>query len=160
MEQKYRDRSVRAALLTAMLALAAGVQAGDDYIVDAAARVKAADWSPAAMATLTVELDEHSFSPSELRFTAGKAYKLQLKNVGKKDHYFTAEKFFRSVAWRKAMVNGQAEVKAPYFTAFEPLKNGGQVDLYFVPVNKGSYEVICTIEDHKDQGMRGTLTIE
>jgi uncharacterized cupredoxin-like copper-binding protein len=95
-----------------------------------------------------------------LRFKAGKAYKLQLKNVGKKDHYFTAEKFFRSVAWRKVMVDRQGEIKAPYFTAFEPLKNGGQIDLYFVPVTRGSYEVICTIDDHKQQGMTGTLVIE
>lgn len=139
-------------------ALAAPAVAADDYIVDYAERVKVADWK--AMETVTVVLDEHSFTPADLRFVAGKAYKLELKNVGKKDHYYTAEKFFRSVAWRKVMVNGKAEAKAPYFTAFEPLKNGGHIDLYFVPVTKGSYEVICTIEDHKDQGMRGTLTIE
>ena len=134
------------------------VLAADDYIADYAARVKAADWTK--QETVTVTLDEHSFTPSELKFVAGKAYKLELKNIGKKDHYFTAEKFFRAVAWRKAMVNKQAEIKAPFFTAFEPLKNGGQVDLYFVPVTPGSYELICTIEDHKEQGMRGTLTIE
>ena len=40
------------------------------------------------------------------------------------------------------------------------VKNGGQVDLYFVPVTQGSYEVICTIDDHKQQGMTGTLVIE
>lgn len=148
-----RALATAAALLSAVPAYAA-----DDYVTDYAARVKAADWK--AVQTVRVELDEHSFTPSELRFTAGKAYKLELKNVGKKDHYFTAEKFFRAVAWRKAMVNQHAEVKAPYFTAFEPLKDGGQIDLYFVPVTPGRYEVICTIEDHKDQGMVGTLTIE
>lgn len=132
--------------------------ASDDYIRDAAERVKAADWN--TMEVVTVTLDEHSFTPSELRFKAGKAYKLQLKNIGKKDHYFTAEKFFRAVAWRKAMVDKHAEVKAPYFTAFEPLRNGGQIDLYFVPITKASYEVICTIEDHQQQGMSGTLVIE
>ena len=139
-------------------AIAGLAAASDDYIRDYAERVKAADWN--AMETLTVTLDEHSYEPSELRFKAGKAYKLQLKNVGKKDHYFTAEKFFRAVAWRKAMVEKQGEIKAPFFIAFEPLKNGGQIDLYFVPVTKGSYEVICTIEDHKQQGMSGTLIIE
>lgn len=132
--------------------------ADDDYIRDYSDRVKAADWK--AMQTVTVILDEHSFTPTDLKFSAGKAYKLEIKNVGKKDHYYTADKFYRAVAWRKAMVNTQAEIKAPHFTAFEVLKGGGQVDLYFVPVTPGSYEVICTIEDHKDQGMRGTLTIE
>jgi uncharacterized cupredoxin-like copper-binding protein len=152
------SRLIRGILLAAGVLLAGSVAASDDYIRDYADRVKAADWS--AVETLTVALDEHSFEPSELRFKAGKAYKLQLKNVGKKDHYFTAEKFFRSVAWRKVMVDRQGEIKAPYFTAFEPLKNGGQIDLYFVPVTRGSYEVICTIDDHKQQGMTGTLFIE
>jgi uncharacterized cupredoxin-like copper-binding protein len=145
-------------LLAIAACLPTATLASDDYIRDYAERVKAANWN--AMETVTVTLDEHSYEPSELRFKAGKAYKLQLKNVGKKDHYFTAEKFFRAVAWRKAMVEKQGEIKAPFFTAFEPLKNGGQIDLYFVPVTKGSYEVICTIEDHKQQGMSGTLIIE
>jgi uncharacterized cupredoxin-like copper-binding protein len=152
------NRLIRGIILAAGVLLAGSVVASDDYIRDYAERVKAADWN--AVETLTVTLDEHSFEPSELRFKAGKAYKLQLKNIGKKDHYFTAEKFFRSVAWRKVMVDRQGEIKAPYFTAFEPLKNGGQVDLYFVPVTQGSYEVICTIDDHKQQGMTGTLVIE
>ncbi len=152
------NRLVRIITALAFAAFAGGATASDDYIRDYAARVKAADWK--AMETLTVTLDEHSFDPSQLRFKAGKAYKLQLKNIGKKDHYFTAEKFFRAVAWRKVMVDKQGEMKAPYFTAFEPLKNGGQIDLYFVPVTQGSYEVICTIDDHKQQGMSGTLVIE
>lgn len=147
-----------AAALLVTAAASSPVVAADDYIKDFAERIKAVDWN--TMETVTVTIDEHSYTPGELRFKAGKPYKLELKNVGKKDHYFTAEKFFRSVAWRKAMVNKQAEVKAPYFTAFEPLKNGGQVDLYFVPVTAGSYEVICTIDDHKQQGMSGTLVIE
>lgn len=161
-----RERNLKKNGICAALVLLVGLMGGvsgaavaaDDYIADYASRVKAADWK--GMETVTVTLDEHSFTPTDLKFVAGKAYKLELKNVGKKDHYFTAEKFFRSVAWRKVMVNKQAEVKAPYFTAFEPLKNGGQVDLYFVPVTAGTYEVICTIDDHKEQGMRGTLTIE
>lgn len=152
------NRWVRIAACVACSVLAGSAVAAEDYIRDYAERVKAADWN--AMETLTVTLDEHSYEPAELRFKAGRAYKLQLKNVGKKDHYFTAEKFFRAVAWRKAMIDKHGEIKAPYFTAFEPLKNGGQIDLYFVPVTTGSYEVICTIDDHKQQGMSGTLIIE
>lgn len=158
MKEIVLDKRIRLAILLLAAGFAPPLLADDDYIRDHAERVKAADWN--AIETLTVTLDEHSFEPAELRFKAGRAYKLELKNVGKKDHYFTAEKFFRAVAWRKAMVNRQAEVKAPYFTAFEPLKNGGQVDLYFVPVTRGSYEVVCTIEDHKQLGMSGTLVIE
>ena len=127
-------------------------------VANADALVKAADW--AKMETVTVVLGEHHFTPSDLKLKAGQAYKLELKNEGEKDHYFTAGEFFKNVAWRKVMVNKQAEIKAPYFLAFEPLKKGGQVDLYFIAVNKGTYPVICTIDDHREKGMEGTVVIE
>ena len=127
-------------------------------VPNADALVNAADWTK--METVTVILGEHHFEPSDLKLKAGQAYKLELRNEGEKDHYFTAGEFFKNVAWRKVMVNKQAEIKAPYFLAFEPLKKGGQVDLYFVAVNKGTYPVICTIDDHREKGMEGTVVIE
>lgn len=135
------------------------VQAADP-IADSAAIVKAANWD--AMETITIELDEHSFTPQDLKLKAGQPYKLVIKNVGEKDHYYTATEFFKSVAWRKVQTpkpNG-GEIKAPYFTAVEAYKNGGVVELFFVTVNKGTFDVVCTIDDHKDQGMHGTITVE
>lgn len=131
-----------------------------DAVANAAEIVKAADWEK--METVTVELDEHSFTPRDLKLKAGQPYKLVIKNVGEKDHYYTAAEFYKSVAWRKAQTpkpNG-GEIKAPYFTAVEAYKDGGVVELFFVAVNKGTFEVICTIEDHKEQGMKGTITVE
>lgn len=131
-----------------------------DPVADAAQIVKAANWDK--METVTVELDEHSFTPQDLKLKAGQPYKLVIKNVGEKDHYYTAAEFFKSVAWRKAQTpkpNG-GEIKAPYFTAVEAYKDGGVVELFFVTVNTGSFEVICTIDDHKDKGMKGTIVVE
>lgn len=142
--------------LALMLPLSAGAQ--DAYIRNAQDYVGKADWN--ATETVTITMTEHHYEPTDLKLKVGKPYKLELKNKGTKDHYYTAPEFFRGVAWRKAMVNGQAEIKAPYFTAFEVLKNGGQLDLYFVPVSKGSYPVYCTIEDHRQQGMEGSIAIE
>jgi uncharacterized cupredoxin-like copper-binding protein len=141
-----------AAALTPLAAVAQHAVAQPDEIV------KKADWQ--AMQTVTVNIDEHGYTPENLRFVAGQAYKLELKNPSDKDHYFTAPEFFRNVAWRKAMVNQQAEIKAPYFSALEILKKGGQIDLYFVPVNKGNYAVYCTIDDHREKGMEGAITVE
>lgn len=143
------------ALLCACTATPAFAQ--DDYIRNAKEIVDKTDWK--AMETVTVTLGEHYYEPTDLKLKAGKAYKLVLKNLGEKDHYYTAGEFFRSVAWRKAMVHGQAEFKAPYFTAVEVLK-GGQLELYFVPVGKGRFNVICTIDDHREKGMEGTITVE
>ncbi len=140
------------------VAAAIPVHAAEDYVVDADRIVKEADWN--AMQTLTVEIAEHSYTPDEIHLKAGTPYKLELKNLGEKNHYFTAPEFYRSIATRKAMVNGQAEIKAPYFKAVEILKDGGQLDLYFVPVTKGSYPVYCTIDDHREKGMEGTLIVE
>jgi len=108
-------------------------------VANADALVKAADWSQAE--TITVVMGEHHYTPMDLKLKAGKPYKLELKNEGDKDHYYTAPEFFKSVAWRKTMVNKQAEIKAPYFTAFEVLKKTGKFDFFFIAVNKGSYPV-------------------
>ena len=129
-----------------------------DYIDNAKEYVDKADWK--AMKTLRVEFGEHHYTPEEIRLTAGQPYKIELKNIGEKDHYFTAPEFNRSVAWRKIMVNTQMEAKAPYFTAFEVLKKGGQLDLYFVPVKTGTYTVYCTIDDHREKGMEGKIIVE
>lgn len=148
-------------VLAAVAAALAGpvMAATNEYAVERPDEiVKKADWK--AMQTITVSIDEHSYAPENLKLVAGQPYKLELKNVGEKDHYFTAPEFFKNIAWRKAMVNGQAEIKAPYLTAVEILKKGGQLDLYFVPVNKGSYAVYCTIDDHRDKGMEGAITVE
>lgn len=140
------------------LALASAAQAAEDYITDADQIVKAANWD--ALETVQVVIEEHHYTPDVIRFKAGTPYKLELKNQGEKNHYFTAPEFYRSIATRKAMVNGQAEIKAPYFKAVEILKAGGQLDLYFVPVTKGEYPVYCTIDDHREKGMEGSLIVE
>lgn len=145
-----------AAMLTAALVSPAAV--AQHAVAQPDAIVKSADWQ--AVQTVTVTIDEHGYTPENLTFVAGRPYKLELKNPSDKDHYFTAPEFFRNVAWRKAMVNGQAEIKAPYFSAVEILKKGGQLDLYFVPVNKGNYPVYCTIDDHREKGMEGAITVE
>lgn len=147
--------------LAVMGALAApSVALSADYITNASEIVKAANWEK--METITIELDDHSFAPQDLKLKAGQPYKLVLKNVGEKDHYYTSDKFFRSVAWRKVQTPKPhgGEVKAPFFTALEAYKEGGVVEAFFVTVNKGTYEVTCTIEDHKEKGMVGTITVE
>ena len=131
-----------------------------DYVTNSADIVKAANWDK--METLTIELTEHEFDPAQLKLKANQPYRLVIKNSGEKDHYYTAPEFFKSVAWRKAQTPRPhgGEIKAPYFNAIEVYKKGGIVELFIVPVKKGSYEVICTIDDHKEKGMTGTITVE
>jgi len=149
-------------VLIASAALVAGCQSLPDarapYIADGPAIVKAADWS--RMATVSVTMDDLGYGAEPLRLKAGQPYKIELRNVGEKDHYYTAPEFFRSVAWRKLMVNRNAEIKVDYVTATEVLKKNGQLDLYLVPVKTGSYTVYCSIDDHRDKGLHSTIVVE
>lgn len=145
------------ALISLVVALPASAQPA---IPDSAAIVSKADWGK--METVTVELIEHDFEPKHLKLKAGQPYRLVIRNTGEKDHYYTAPEFFRSVAWRKVQTPRPhgGEVKAPYFTAIEAYKNGGIVELFFVPVTRGTFDVDCTIDDHKEKGMTGSVTVE
>lgn len=128
-----------------------------DYVRDAAERVKAADWSK--METVTVSLTEFAFSPSLLRFRGGTPYKLVIRNDGAAKHYFVSEGFFKAIATRKVQSNTDGEVKAPYFTAIE-VYPGRSLDLYFVPVAEGTYDLRCTVKGHEEKGMVGRIEIE
>ena len=150
--------ALRPCLFAATLALAAPIAAAWDPVTEGPALVKSADWK--AMQVVTVVAEEHSYTPSELRFKAGQPYKLVLRNTGEKDHYFTAPEFFKAIATRKVQVEGKAEVKAPYLAALEVMHGNNQLELFFVPVVKGTYPIYCTIEDHRDKGMDGVIVIE
>ncbi len=153
-------KSVIALAAGAALLFAVPFAASADYVKNGADIVKAADWEK--METVVIELDDHDFHPQHLKLKAGQPYRLVIKNVGEQDHYYTAEEFFRSVAWRKVQTPRPqgGEVKAPYFTALEAYKDGGVVEAFFVTVEKGTFEVVCTIDDHVDKGMHGTITVE
>lgn len=128
-----------------------------DYISDAGKRVKSADWTK--MKTETVILKEYSFMPADLVLEKGTPYKLRIVNRGKVKHYFVSEGFFKAIATRKLQSNADGEIKAPYFTAIEVFPNRS-LDLYFIPVKKGTYGLVCTIKGHAQKGMIGKIEIK
>src|SRR3972149_5646691 len=145
------------AALVLVPAIAFGAHPTGTYLVNSAdfASTAAADWSK--QTTVRVELSEFAFTPKNLTFEAGKPYKVQLVNVGAVKHEFTAGDLFASVDWRKAE-SAASEVKVPFFTEIEVFP-GKQVDLYFVPITPGTYEVLCEIAGHLEAGMKGTATV-
>ncbi|MFQ5703202.1 MAG: plastocyanin/azurin family copper-binding protein [Gemmatimonadales bacterium] len=102
-----------------------------------------------------------SFSPNAYTFEAGKPYVLRITNAASNSskHYFSPEgtSFYKAIATRK-IETAEAEYKAPYFDAVE-LQIGGSLEIYFVPVLAGTYDIICTIPGHKEAGMTATATI-
>lgn len=131
--------------------------AAADYIEDVAKTVKAADWSK--METVSITLTEYAYSPSTLVFQKDAPYKLEIINKGTTKHYFTAQNFFTAIATRKVQSNTDGEIKAPYFLALE-VYPGRQLDLYFIPVKTGTYDLLCTIEGHSEKGMVGKIEIK
>src|SRR5680860_1091864 len=83
----------------------------DQYLQNAKEFVDAADWDSAPK--VRIELGEMFFEPEDVRLEAGKPYVIELVNIGKVKHEFSAPKFFRSVATRK-VENPGSEVKVPY----------------------------------------------
>jgi len=129
--------------------------AAEQYVANAADFVDAADWDAAE--TVTIELSEFAFAPSEITLEAGLPYILEIVNVGDVKHEFTAEDFFRTVATRKAET-AESEVKVPFFTEIEVFA-GKSAELFLIPLIPGTYDLVCEIEGHFEAGMFGTITV-
>lgn len=120
------------------------------------------NWDDAQRVQITAheeDADHFHFEPANLSFEAGKPYILEMMNpnTNNEKHYFHAPDFFKAVATRKAQTK-DAEYKAPYFDDFE-LLIGGSIELYFVPVLPGTYQMWCTIPGHREKGMEGSYVI-
>jgi uncharacterized cupredoxin-like copper-binding protein len=115
----------------------------------AAPAVVAADWSQAQ--PVTVVASEYHFSPDQLTFKRGVAYRLHLENHGKELHEFHALAFFRAVELRNpGLLNADKT---------EIVVHPGEAkDLYFIPRQAGHYRLICA--DHDWAGMTGEIAIE
>ena len=83
-----------------------------------------------------VAMTEYSFDPSDLTVSSGDS--VNVVNDGELPHNYTVE---------------DTDV------ATEDLEGGGSEELA-VDLDPGDYEVVCTIADHAEQGMTGTLTVE
>ncbi len=125
------------------------------WLQDGPALVQAADWDAAE--TPTIELSEFAFAPSEISLTAGQPYVITVLNVGDVKHEFTAEDFFGTVAFRKAE-DASGEFKAPAPREVEVFA-GAEIELYLIPMEPGTYELVCEIEGHYEAGMFGTITV-
>jgi uncharacterized cupredoxin-like copper-binding protein len=127
---------LRAAVAAVLLAVLAPVAAG------------AADWSQAQ--SVTVVTVEYAFKPNSFTFHKGVVYRLHLDNQGKQEHEFTAPEFFKAIRIRNPKI-----VNADLTEIV--IQPGEQKDLYFIPLQPGSYKLICS--DHDWAGMTGEITI-
>lgn len=125
------------------------------WIANGEALVSAADWD--TMQTVTIELREFSFTPAQIVLEVNQPYKLEFRNLGAVKHEETAPVFFQTVAFRKVQ-DASGEFKLPTALEVETFA-GKQSDLYLIPTQIGTYELVCEIEGHLEAGMHGTIEV-
>lgn len=153
----------RIAIVAAAIVGLAGCAAGEDlfgapeagYVEDMAAQVAAADWSKAE--TTTVTLSEYDFTPATLTFRRGVPYRLRMENRGDVTHFFVSEGFFKAIATQR-LKTPKGEIDMPYLKSIA-VAPGTEKELFFVPVEKGEYDLECTAPLHSLFGMVGTIQV-
>lgn len=107
---------------------------------------------PAAPETVSVELSNFKFTPSELMLQHGHAYRLHLVNLSGGGHDFSAAQFFAAstiaAGDRGKVIDGKAK-----------LSGKETVDITLTPETAGSYELTCTHFMHSGMGMKGRITV-
>ena len=94
-------------------------------------------------------LGKHGFFPNKLSFETGKLYRLSIKNPSNKAHYFTSLKF-ASAVWTRKVQHAAMEVKGA-ISEIEVFP-GHSADWYFVPVQAGTFKLICKKKGHEKAG--------
>jgi plastocyanin len=90
--------------------------------------------------TLTVVADEYSFDPETIVLTGGGELTVELDNQG-------------SLAHNLRVFDGATDVGGtPTFAGGDPRPGS-------VRLEPGEYELVCTVGDHDDLGMTGTLQV-
>lgn len=116
-----------------------------------AAAQPAADWANAQ--PVGVVMTNFKFTPNELRFHHGTAYRLEFTNRGTSDHNFTSPEFFSAVSIapedRNKVVDGKVEVD-----------EGQTVAVRVEALKPGSYPFHCSHFLHSSFGMTGNATID
>jgi len=131
------------------------LQNGPD-LVEAASKT----WDAKAQ-TVRIEAGEEGatmfFKPKNLPLKVGTPYVIELVNVGKIKHEYSAATFFPTVALRK-VEDPEGEYKGLLLKEAEVFA-GKQTDLYLIPTKAGTFDIVCEIEGHSEAGMVGTITV-
>lgn len=124
----------RLAAPCAIVLVAAGCGGGDDGDTTQSATV-------AAGATLKVEAREYSFHPNRVVVDGSGALTIELANEGDLAHNLRLRR------------DGEEAGGTPSFP-------GGRTESTRVRLSPGTYEMLCTVGDHADLGMKGELEVK
>ena len=119
--------------------------------------VAAADWTAAL--EVVVELEDDTYSPSEIRLRRGQPYVMRLKNIGGSSHDMAGGTFFgKDVIALRAVASKIGRITADDVSSIY-IRPKQETELWIVPIKTGTYSFICSVPGHLENGMEGTITI-
>ena len=132
-------------LVIAAVGVAAGCGGDDDDEEAAAPAETATETEAAGGGGQTVEMTEFEFEPNDL--TASQGDTITAENTGSAVHNLTIEE-------------GSDPEQASTEVAATPDVDAGQSGELNVDVDPGEYSIVCTIANHRELGMIGTIKVE
>jgi uncharacterized cupredoxin-like copper-binding protein len=103
---------------------------------------------------LSVEMTDFKFIPDTFSVPAGVTVSLSLKNNGALEHSFVIMK-----AGTQASVPFSQQDQANIYFQTKVAAGQSATTSFTAPSAPGSYEVVCNIPGHLEQGMKATLTV-
>src|SRR5919106_1002604 len=132
-------------LVIAAAGLAAGCGGDDDDDDESAATTTTTTEAGGGDGGQTVGMTEFEFEPNDL--TASQGDTITAENTGSTVHNLTIEE-------------GPDPEKATTEIAATPDVDAGQSGEVTVDVDPGEYSIVCTIANHRELGMVGTIKVE
>lgn len=101
-------------------------------------------------------MTEFAFHPATISLTAGQSIRLVFANRGQLAHQFETD-YLHTLPVR--ITDESTLVEAPGLTVVR-VEPAAAASLEFYPRRRGRFTFACTIEGHKEAGMRGILEVK
>lgn len=105
-------------------------------------------------ADLTATGTEYGFTPTSWTATAGEEFSIELVNEGEVEHEWAVIELGEDIASEEEFAEDIVLLEV------EAIDAGATTTQSFTIDEPGTYQVVCAIPGHFDQGMEGTLTVE
>lgn len=120
----------------------------------AQAALAQADWSTARR--IDVTLESFDFVPDALQLERGRPYVLHLENAASGGHNFDAPDFFAITA----LADGASERKLRADGGVIEVEAGRSKEIRLIPLEPGTYRLICSHPLHESLGMHGRIVVK
>lgn len=120
-----------------------------------------------SMNQIMVQADEFAFSPGEVTIAAGEMVTLTLKNTGNQEHDLSIAGLNADVVESSGTMRNDAHGEQSHGNSGQSMegelhlhtKPGEVQTITFIPLQPGTYKMVCTLPGHKEAGMVGIIKV-